>query len=79
MQLTGWDIAILAVAAYVAVMVLVRMMRKRREVIEATFKERLQQEKARLAEHREREKEEERLSRLRKTVHDFADDNNETP
>jgi len=74
MQMTGWDIAILVIAAYVAIMLLVRLMRKRSAVIEATFRKKLEEEKVRLAEEAEREKEEERLRRLRKTVQSMTND-----
>lgn len=36
--LTGWDIVILAVVAYVAVMSLVRLMRARRDALLAQFR-----------------------------------------
>lgn len=48
-QFNRWDAALLAIAAYVAVSSLVRLMRARREQLVAQFKHEVELEHARLA------------------------------
>ena len=49
MTLTGWEIALLVAAAYVAIFSLVRIMRNRRNEITSEFHEQVLAEKKRLA------------------------------
>ena len=53
--LDAWDLAILAVAAYISVVTLVRMMRRRREGLVDNLMEQVKVEKQKLAEKNERE------------------------
>ncbi len=43
----GWDLALLAVAGYVAVMTLVRLMRRRRDAVLQQFREQVEAEQKR--------------------------------
>lgn len=45
----GWDLALLAIASYVAVTSLVRLMRERRDVLSADMRRQIEAEKRRLA------------------------------
>ena len=59
--MSSWDVALLAVAGYVAVVSLVRLMLRRRDQLLADFREQIQLEKQRKArEEKKRKAEEER-------------------
>ncbi len=58
MYMDGWDIALMLVATYFAIMILVRLMRKRRDDLVANMRGQIEQEQKRRAALAKQENEE---------------------
>lgn len=61
--MNSWDVALLAIAGYVAVMSLARLMLRRRDQLLAHFREEIKREKERKAREERRRRAEEELRR----------------